>query len=204
MSSPLSLSPIALTELVIPKKHHRKDKRDSFGRKVAFILSPEFLAKFVDWRQSRLELLPSKCTFDRWHEALLKEHVWHQWMLEGLVKNMDIPTRNILAHLYVHAKTPATEQKMGSANLKRGLLEPRAQSSHSQQILFSCELIDFPRCSCAVGGRRDNPKDPPETARCLQPDRCSRGPRCGLRSPRHIGRGLSPKRRRGGGGGCPC
>jgi hypothetical protein len=125
-----------VTELVIPKKHHRKDKRDSFGRKVAFIPSPEFLAKFVDWRQSRLALLPSKRTFDRWHEALLKEHVWHQWMLERLVKNMDIPTRNILAHLYVHAKTLATEQKMGSANLKRGL----------------------------IGGRRHNPEDPPDTS----------------------------------------
>ena len=36
--------------------------------------------------------------FDRWYEALSKEYIWHQWMLDGLVKNMDIPTRNTLAH----------------------------------------------------------------------------------------------------------
>jgi len=124
MSTPLSHSPIDLTELVIPIKHRRNDKRDSSGRKVVFIPSPEFLAKFVDWRQSRQENLPSKCTFDRWHEALLKEHIWHQWMLEGLVKNMDIPSRNTLAHLYVNAKTPAIENQIGSANVKRGLLAP--------------------------------------------------------------------------------
>jgi hypothetical protein len=137
MSSPLSHSPITLTELVIPTKHYRKDKRGSFGRKVAFIPSPGFLAKFVDWQQSRLEYLPSKCTFDRWHEALLKEHVWHHWMLEGLVKDMDIPTRNILAHLYVNAKTAAAmEKELGWADLKRGLFAPRAQCSHSNQTFY--------------------------------------------------------------------
>ena len=106
MSTPLSHSPIALTELVIPIKHRRNDKRDSSGRKVVFIPSPEFLAKFVDWRQSRLE------------------NIWHQWMLRGLVTNMDIPSRNTLAHLYVNAKAPAIEKQIGSANVKRGLLAP--------------------------------------------------------------------------------
>ncbi len=67
-----------------------------------------------------MEILPSKFAFDRWYEALLKEHIWHQWMLNGLVKSMDIPTRNTLAHLYVNAKTPETEKRVGSA--KRGLL----------------------------------------------------------------------------------
>ena len=99
---------------------HRNDKRDSSGRKLVFIPSPEFIAEFVEWRQSRMEILPSKFAFDRWYEALLKEHIWHQWMLNGLVKSMDIPTRNTLAHLYVNAKTPETEKRVGSA--KRGLL----------------------------------------------------------------------------------
>ena len=83
-----------------------------------FIPSPEFLAEYVEWRQSRMETLPSKCAFDRWYEALSKEHIWHQWMLHGLVKSMDIPTRNTLAHLF--AKSPQTEKRVGSA--KRGLL----------------------------------------------------------------------------------
>ncbi len=34
----------------------------------------------------------------------VKEHIWHQWMLKGLVKNMDIHTRNALAHFYVDAR----------------------------------------------------------------------------------------------------
>mmetsp|Transcript_55333 Transcript_55333/g.115744 ORF Transcript_55333/g.115744 Transcript_55333/m.115744 type:complete len:86 (+) Transcript_55333:250-507(+) len=62
-----------------------------------------------------METLPSKCAFDRWYEALSKEHIWHQWMLHGLVKSMDIPTRNTLAHLYVNAKSPQTEKRVGSA-----------------------------------------------------------------------------------------
>jgi hypothetical protein len=39
-------------------------------------------------------------------------------------------------------------------------------------------LLTFPLrlCSCAIGGRRDNPEDPPETSRCLQQDLCCRGP----------------------------
>ncbi len=50
-----------------------------------------------------MKILSSKCTFDRWYEALFKEQIWHQWMLNGLGKSMDIPTRNTLAHLYVNA-----------------------------------------------------------------------------------------------------
>ena len=112
--------PIALTERVAPTKQHCHAKVYSSGPKVRFIPSPEFLAEFVEWRQSRMEILPSKFAFDRWYEALLKEHIWHQWMLNGLVKSMDIPTRNTLAHLYVNAKTPETEKRVRSA--KRRLL----------------------------------------------------------------------------------
>ena len=113
-------SPIALTDRVAPTKQPCHAKVYSSGPKVRFIPSPEFLAEFVEWRQSRMETLPSKCAFDRWYEALSKEHIWHQWMLHGLVKSMDIPTRNTLAHLYVNAKSPQTEKRVGSA--KRGLL----------------------------------------------------------------------------------
>ncbi len=58
-------------------------------------------------------------------------------MLEELVKDIDIPTRNILAHLFVNAKTAAAmEKQMGWADLKRGLLAPRAQCSHSNQTFY--------------------------------------------------------------------
>jgi hypothetical protein len=120
MSTPLIESPITTIELLNPINRQRKDKRDSSGRKLVFIPNPEFIAEFVEWRQSRMENLPSKCAFDRWYEALLKEHIWHHWMINGFVKSMDIPTRNTLAHLYVNATTPETEKRVGSA--KRGLL----------------------------------------------------------------------------------
>jgi hypothetical protein len=45
--------------------------------------------------KNRMDVIPSKCTFDRWYEALLEENIWREWMLNGLVKSMDIPTRNI-------------------------------------------------------------------------------------------------------------
>ena len=85
-------SPIALTGHVVPTKQHRHAEVDSSGPKVRFIPSSEFLAEFVEWRQSRMKILSSKCTFDRWYEALFKEQIWHQWMLNGLVKSMDIPS----------------------------------------------------------------------------------------------------------------
>ena len=120
MSSLLSDTSIAQPAFEIQTKKHRHDKREPSGRKAVFIPSPEFLAIFLDWRKSRLKLLPLKCLFDRWYEALSKEHIWYQWMLRGLVKDMDIPSRNTLAHLYVNASTPETEKRIGSA--KRGLL----------------------------------------------------------------------------------
>jgi len=80
------------TDHVVPTKQHRHAEVDSSGPKVRFIPSSEFLAEFVEWRQSRMKILSSKCTFDRWYEALFKEQIWHQWMLNGLVKSMDIPS----------------------------------------------------------------------------------------------------------------
>ena len=77
----------------------QEDKRDLSGRKIVMIPSSEFLSKFVEWRKSRLESLPLNRNFDRWYEALSKENIWHQWMLDGLV-NIEIPTRNMLAHMY--------------------------------------------------------------------------------------------------------
>ena len=93
--------PIAANDPAISntRKRMREDKRDLSGRKIMMIPSSEFLSKFVEWRKSRLESLPLNRNFDRWYEALSKENIWHQWMLDGLV-NIEIPTRNTLAHMY--------------------------------------------------------------------------------------------------------
>ena len=90
--------PIAANDPAISntRKRMREDKRDLSGRKIVMIPSSEFLSKFVEWRKSRLESLPLNRNFDRWYEALSKENIWHQWMLDGLV-NIEIPTRNTLA-----------------------------------------------------------------------------------------------------------
>jgi hypothetical protein len=58
-------------------------------------------------------------------------------MLRGLVKNMDIPSRNTLAHLYVNAKTPETGKRIGSAK-KGPLVMHRARNARNQfgSVLF--------------------------------------------------------------------
>jgi hypothetical protein len=166
------------------------------------------MSTYVEWRNSRLE---ANRKVDRWHEAMVNDNIWHRLFLAGTEESETMISRSALTHAYdnVKAKAAGTSPSVGSAKtskpqpIQRFLT--RARSARFQiRYPISCELIRFPLGSCAVGGRRDNPEDPPDTSQCLKPDRCSRGPRCGLRSPRHIGRGLSPERRRGGGGGCPC
>ena len=207
MSSPL-LPPNDLTQVESSPKRPRRqrhDRRDSTGRKIIYSYSSEFLSKYVEWRKSRFEALPSTRKCDSgWYQALSNDNIWHCWFLAGIVESETMLSRSTLAHIYDNVKAKATSPSVGSA--KRGPLGlHRARSARIQiRHSISCELIRFPLGSCAIGGRRDNPEDPPETSWCLQPDRCRRGPRCGLRSPRHTGRGLSPERRRGGGGGCPC
>ncbi len=121
-------------------------------------------------------------------------------VLAGTVESEIMISGSALAHIYdnVKAKTAGTSPSVGSA--KRGPLGLHRTRSARIQIRYPipCEFIHFPLGSCAVGGRRDNPEDPPETSRCLQSDRFSRGPRCCLRSPRFT-RALSrapPRRRR--------
>ena len=95
-SPPIAANDPAINNI---RKRLREDKRDLSGQKSVMIPSSEFLSKFVEWRKSRLESLPLNSIFDRWYEALSKENIWHQWMLDGLV-NIEIPTRNTLAHMY--------------------------------------------------------------------------------------------------------
>jgi hypothetical protein len=214
MASPL-LPPNDLTHVESsPKRPQRQrhDRRDPTGRNIIYSYSSEFLSKYVEWKKSRFELLILNLFLQHGKSIAIGpgikrcRMIWHQWFLAGIVESETMLSRSTLAHIYdnVKSKTAGTSPSVGST--KRGPLglhrarRARIQIRHS----ISCKLIRFPLGSCAVGGRRDNPEDPPETSRCLQPDQCSRGPRCCLSSPRHIGRGLSPNRRRGGGCGCPC
>jgi hypothetical protein len=192
-----------------PLARRRHSKRDSTGRKLASTQtqSPAFLSAYVEWRNSRLEALPKTRKFDRWHEAMVNEGIWPRWFSAGIVESEVMLSRSALAHIYdnVKAKTAGTSPSIGPA--KRGPLGMHRTRSARIQIKYSfpCDLIRFNLCSCAVGGRRDHPKDTTEAARCLQPDRCGgRGPCTGLCSYRHIVRGSSHERRRGRGGGCPC
>ena len=107
-----------------------------------FTPSQEYLAGSL-W-QTRIEFISSKCTFDRWYEALLKEHIWHQWMFIGLEESMDIPTRNTLApsHLDVNAK----HRKTSRICKERSVFLAQQRSESFQYYIISCGLISFLRC----------------------------------------------------------
>ena len=61
-------------------------KRDSTGRKIIYSYSSEFLSKYVEWRKSRFEALPSTRKCDSgWYQALSNDNIWHCWFLAGIV-----------------------------------------------------------------------------------------------------------------------
>jgi hypothetical protein len=79
----------------------------------------------------------------------------------------------MLSRSNVKAKTTTGSPSVGSA--KRGPLGlHRARSARFQIRHF--ELIRFPLGSCAIGGRRDNPEDPPATVAVAVPDAASTVP----------------------------
>ncbi len=74
-------------------------------------------------------------------------------------------SRSALVHIYdnVKSKTAGISPSVRSAKIGPLGLH-RARSARIQiRYSISCELIRFPLCSCAVGGRQDNPEDPQET-----------------------------------------
>jgi hypothetical protein len=166
-------------------------------------MSPEFICRYIDWRKSRLAMRPSIRKRDRgWY-------AWNQWFLDGIVKNEMVPSMRTLAHIYDSAKpgSPITGCAL-NANTHAPLQRQQLESIKTKIISWYLALLaKFSPQALQLRYRRParQSEDPRETSRCLQPDRCSRGPPCCLRSsPRHIGRGLSPECRRGGGNGCPC
>jgi hypothetical protein len=39
-----------------------------------------------------LEALPENYKVDRWHEAMVKENIWHKWFLAVIVESEFMPT----------------------------------------------------------------------------------------------------------------
>jgi hypothetical protein len=55
--------PMTIAKRVTPKKNLHLDKRDSSGQKVVFTPSEEFLATFVGWRKSRMDVIHKPLIF---------------------------------------------------------------------------------------------------------------------------------------------
>jgi hypothetical protein len=93
MSSPL-LPPNDLTQVESSPKRslrqrHDSDRHDSTGRKIIYSYSFEFLSKYVEWRKSRFEALPSPSTrkcYSGWYQALSNDNIWHFWLEQWRVK----------------------------------------------------------------------------------------------------------------------
>jgi hypothetical protein len=68
--------------------------------------SPEVLSesRYLEWRNFRLEALPENRKVDWWHEAMVKENIWHQWFSDGIVKSETMISRSALAHIYENLK----------------------------------------------------------------------------------------------------
>ena len=69
-----------------------------------------------------MEALPENRKVDRWHEAMVKDNIWHRWFLAGIVESETMLSRSTLAHIYdgVKAKTarasdPPREVRSGLA-----------------------------------------------------------------------------------------
>jgi hypothetical protein len=154
-------------------KRPRHNIRDSNGKLISkHKLSPEFRCKYIEWRKSRLALLPSTRKRDRgWYESL----PWSQWLSDGIVETDKVPTMRTLAHIYDNAK-------VDSPNIGRNcaLQGPMCAGIRCKDYPISYGLVSFTCCSCVVRGRRDNPEAPEKSHRrlqCRSPsfrcDRCS-------------------------------
>jgi hypothetical protein len=124
-----------------PTVRNRHNKRDLTGRKLASTQtqSPEFLSKYLEWRNSRLEALPENRKVDWWHEAMVKENIWHQWFSDGVVESETMLSRSALAHIYENLK-PKPKTTVTSGSAKRGPLFFRRP--RNAFIQFE-RLIDF-------------------------------------------------------------
>ena len=139
---------------------HRRTKRDLSDRKLASTQtqSPEFLSKYVEWRNSRLEALPGYRKVDWWYEAMVREDIWHQWFSNGVVESETMLSRSALAHIYKNLKPKTT---VTSGSTKRGLLFFRR--ARNAPIQFK-KLIDF-FCPQQLAARGLRPTSQPRSGR---------------------------------------
>ena len=155
MQKSQAMNPCNVSNLVTKKRH---DIHDISGRYISEVNSqPELETKYFLWRKARYDGLALGRKRDKgWWNALDSQKQWQQWFNDGVNESIVVPTpsRSILEKLYNRLSHEA-KSPIGSA--KRGAL----RGAHIQfKYAISCGLISFPRCSCAVRGRRDNPEAP--------------------------------------------
>jgi hypothetical protein len=121
-------------------QRQRHNTRDLNGKLVSkHIMSPEFLCRYIEWRKSRLALLPSTRKRDRgWYASL----PWSQWLLEGIVKNENVPSMRTLAHIYDNIKN-GSPIKGRLCAFQRPMHPARAQSILRSYYFLSANLF-FP------------------------------------------------------------
>ena len=146
-------------------KRQRHNSRDASGKLVSkHIMSPEFICRYIDWRKSRLAMLPSTRKRDRgWYASL----PWNQWFLDGIVENEMVPSMRTLAHIYDSAKSglPITGCAL-HANTHAPLQRQQLESIKTKIVLWCLALLAniFPqarqlrnrRPTNQIGGRRDS------------------------------------------------
>jgi hypothetical protein len=113
-------------------KRPRHNIRDSNGKLISKRkLSPEFLCKYIEWRKSRLALLPPTRKRDRgWYASL----PWSQWLLDGIVEIDNVPSMRTLAHIYdnVKVESPIIESHCAL----QGQMRARSARIHFKDIMF--------------------------------------------------------------------
>ena len=178
MQKSQAMNPCNVSNLVTKKLH---DIHDTSGRYMSEVNSqPELETKYFLWGKARyygLALGPKRDK--RWWNALDSQKHRQQWFNDGVNESIvvPIPLRSILD---MHYNRLSHEAKSPIESAKRGALRGARIQFNS---VISCGLISFPRCSCAVGGRRDNPEEPAASRPRLQRRRCP-GLRCDRCSPR--------------------
>ena len=113
-----------------------------------------------------MESLPKNRKIDRWHEAMMKENIWHQWFFNGIVESETMLSRSALAHIYDNVKAK-TRTSPTIRFAKRGLSVLLRARNTSIRFKPWIEFF-YPFCSCAVGVRGDDSEAPEKYSHRLQ------------------------------------
>ena len=170
--------------IITPLKNERAYKRGNGGQIIANNqYTTEFRTKYFLYRNARYAALTGGRRKDFGWYVLLKT-MWPEWLKEGLTEISPIPARMELDYLFrMDSKirqAADSSSRIDHGSAKRGQ-ELASHLSIIRNITVRFKLIPFPRCSCAVRGRRDNPEAPAVSHPRLQRHRCPglRCDRCG-------------------------